>query len=86
MIHDIFICRTFAGTKSAAADPLKAAKVYENIADAIDEAERAAKKAKKDAYNATNIVSYRDTYLECVAWGTNEPRLEKTCLRGFQPG
>ena len=53
-----YIDRMFAGTRSAAEDPLRAARVYDDIAEAIAEAERAAEKANIDANNATEVVSH----------------------------
>lgn len=49
--------RLFESTRTAAAEPLKAARVFENIVKAIDEAEAAARKANADAINASSIVS-----------------------------
>jgi len=50
----------FASTKEAAADPMKAARVYDEIVKAINEADEAAKKAKDDAANATSVLDFDD--------------------------
>ena len=47
----------FESTRLAADKPLQAARVFENIASAIEEAERAAKKADADSKHATTMVS-----------------------------
>ncbi|KAL3869140.1 hypothetical protein ACJMK2_041857 [Sinanodonta woodiana] len=47
----------FKGTRDLAADPLKAAKVYETIVSAIEEAQRAAMKAIQDIQNATAVAN-----------------------------
>ena len=54
-----FFCiyRLLNSSLSNAENPLRAARVYDNIAAAILEAEEAARKAKEDANNAINIVS-----------------------------
>ena len=59
----------FAGSRSAAEDPLRAARVYDDIAAAILEAEEAAKKAKQDSNNAIHIVS------------SVKPALKATCIK-----
>ena len=51
------IYRLLNSSLSNAENPLRAARVYDNIAAAILEAEEAARKAKEDANNAINIVS-----------------------------
>ena len=51
-----FVYRKFAATRTAAEDPLNAAKVYENIIEAINEADREVQEASKAADNATKQV------------------------------
>ena len=48
--------RLFENIRLAAADPMRAARVYDDIVKAIAEAEVAAKKAMDDAQNATGMV------------------------------
>ena len=48
----------FESTRNAAAEPLKAARVFDNIVKAIEEASAAAKKAIQDTENATSMVSH----------------------------
>ena len=57
--HNFIFCiyRLLNSSLSNAENPLRAARVYDNIAAAIIEAEEAARKAKEDANNAINIVS-----------------------------
>ncbi|XP_052775570.1 laminin subunit alpha-2-like [Mya arenaria] len=52
------LARTFDSTRDAAADPMRAANVYNDIVAAINEAEIAAKKAKDDADNATSMMDF----------------------------
>ena len=48
----------FESTRNAAADPIKAARVYENIVNAIEEASKAAKRAMEAVENATGMVCF----------------------------
>jgi hypothetical protein len=54
----------FESTRNAAAEPLKAARVFDNIARAIEEAAVAARKALADAENATGMVIYHKKVLD----------------------
>ena len=49
--------RLFEGTKKGAEDPVRAARAYQDIVEAVEEAAKAAQKALDDVESATNSVS-----------------------------
>lgn len=86
--------RMFESTRNAAAEPLKAARVFDNIVKAIEEAAAAAKKALQDVENATGMVSsfffiffnfycklIHASYMYILYQPTNNERFSHNCIQ-----
>ncbi|KAL4235534.1 Laminin subunit alpha-2 [Mactra antiquata] len=72
------LAKLFENTKLEAEEPLKAARIFENIVKAIDEAEAAAKKADADAINASSLTDYDQLRKDVEAALKESKKLRKT--------